>query len=236
MVRGSPRTSASASGSSTSTPTRKTMRKGTHSCMECRRRKIRCDSMPGASACFNCKSRCTPCISQSGDGARLPMRQRLGSDSLANGSSEAPTWSARSLGVPQAPDVLENSVTDQRAPFLAVLGPSGLSKSPKTEDPYTSSRRPARDRSVSYSSADDRRSSRAFSRLHEPSVPDQGGITCETVRAELPSYDSIMKVALAHRGWWVRIHKAVRGMLDDTIESFPDFVRRAYEQSAFRTG
>jgi hypothetical protein len=37
-----------------------------------------------------------------------------------------------------------------------------------------------------------------------------------------------MKVALAHKGWWVRIHRAVRGMYDDTIESFPDFVRRAY--------
>lgn len=37
-----------------------------------------------------------------------------------------------------------------------------------------------------------------------------------------------MKVALAHKGWWVRIHRAVRGMYDDTMESFPDFVRRAY--------
>ncbi|KAH8892898.1 hypothetical protein GQ53DRAFT_764006 [Thozetella sp. PMI_491] len=46
--------------------------------------------------------------------------------------------------------------------------------------------------------------------------------------SRLPSYDYIMKVALAHKGWWVRIHRAVRGIYDDTIESFPDFVRRAY--------
>uniref|UniRef100_A0A8H7TQ66 Transcription factor domain-containing protein n=1 Tax=Bionectria ochroleuca TaxID=29856 RepID=A0A8H7TQ66_BIOOC len=37
-----------------------------------------------------------------------------------------------------------------------------------------------------------------------------------------------MKVALAHKGWWVRIHIAVRGIYDDAIESFPDFVRRVY--------
>jgi hypothetical protein len=36
-------------------------------------------------------------------------------------------WAARNPGVPQPPDVLENSVTDQRAPFLAVLDPSGVS-------------------------------------------------------------------------------------------------------------
>ena len=92
-----------------------------------RRRKIRCDSMPGASVCFNCKSRRTPCVSQSGDGARLQLRRRPESDSPRNSSSEAPTWAARNPGVPQAPDVLENSVTDQRAPFLAVLGPSEVS-------------------------------------------------------------------------------------------------------------
>jgi hypothetical protein len=83
--------------------------------------------MPGALVCFNCKSRRTPCVSQSGDGARLQLRRRPESDSPRNSSSEAPTWAARNPSVPQAPDVLENSVTDRRAPFLAVLGPSGVS-------------------------------------------------------------------------------------------------------------
>lgn len=92
-----------------------------------RRRKIRCDSMPGASVCFNCKSRRTPCVSQSGDGARMPLRRRPSSDSPRNSISEASTRAARNLGVEQALDVLENSVTDQRAPFLAVLDPSGVS-------------------------------------------------------------------------------------------------------------
>ncbi|KAL7900572.1 hypothetical protein HDV64DRAFT_267614 [Trichoderma sp. TUCIM 5745] len=196
-----------------------------------RRRKIRCDSMPGDSVCFNCKSRRTPCVSQSGHGARLQLRRRPESASSSNSSSEAPTLAARNPGAPQAPDVLENSVTDQRAPFLAVLDPSGLSKSPKKDDASASSQSHlARDSSVSHSSTGDRRPSRVSSRLPELLSLGQGDSisVCETLRAGLPSYDSIMKVALAHKGWWVRIHRAVRGMYDDAIESFPDFVRRAY--------
>ncbi|CAI6101067.1 unnamed protein product [Clonostachys chloroleuca] len=179
--------------------------------------------MPGASVCFNCKSRRIPCVSQSGDGARLQLRRRPESDSPANSISESPP------GLPQAPELLENSITDQRAPFLAVLGPSGLSESSKTDDASASSRSPlARHSSTSLSSAGGRSSSRVSSRLPEPLFPDRGQSICEKLRAGIPSYDSIMKVALAHEGWWVRIHIAVRGIYDAALESFPDFVRRAY--------
>ncbi|KAH6999634.1 hypothetical protein EDB80DRAFT_119465 [Ilyonectria destructans] len=113
--------------------------------------------------------------------------------------------------------------------FSRLDEPAQLSKSPKTDDASASSRsRLARDSSMSHSSTGDRRSSRVSSRLPEPLSPGQGESICEALRAGLPSYDSIMKVALAHKGWWVRIHRAVRGTYDDTIESFPDFVRRAY--------
>lgn len=81
---------------------------------------------------------------------------------------------------------------------------------------------------MSHSSIGDRRLSCASSRLPKPFSPGQGEIICETLRAGLPPYDSIMKVALAHIGWWVRIHRAVRGIYDDAIESFPDFVKRVY--------
>jgi hypothetical protein len=101
--------------------------------------------------------------------------------------------------------------------FSRLDKPAQLSKSHKTHDA-----------SVSHSSTGDSRSSRVSSRLPKLLSPGQGESICETLRAGLPSYDSVMKVALAHQGWWVRIHRAVRGMYDDTIESFPDFVRRAY--------
>lgn len=113
--------------------------------------------------------------------------------------------------------------------FSRLNEPAQLSKSPKTDDASASSRsRLARDSSMSHSSTGDRRSSRVSSRLPEPLSPGRGESICETLRAGLPSYDSIMKVALAHKGWWVRIHRAVHGMYNGTIESFPDFVRRAY--------
>lgn len=113
--------------------------------------------------------------------------------------------------------------------FSRLDEPAQLSNSPKTDDASASSRsRLARDSSMSHSSRGDRGSSRVSSRLPEPLSPGQGEDICEILRAKLPSYDSTMKVALAHKGWWVRIHRAVRGMYDDTIESFPDFVRRAY--------
>ena len=70
--------------------------------------------MPGASVCFNCKSRRTACVSQGDDGPSLQPHRRRESDSARHSSS---------------PDVLGNSVTDQRAPFLAVLDPSGVSLS-----------------------------------------------------------------------------------------------------------
>lgn len=113
--------------------------------------------------------------------------------------------------------------------FSRLNEPSQLSKSPNTHDASASSRSHlSRDSSMSHSSTGDRRSSRVSNKLPELLSTGQGESICETLRAELPPYDSIMKVALAHKCWWVRIHRAVRGMYDDKIESFPDFVRRAY--------
>ena len=105
--------------------------------------------------------------------------------------------------------------------------PTQLSKPPETDEPSpSSSSYLARDNTASHSQSS--KSSRISRRFPEASSSGQGVSICETLRAELPSYDSIIKVALAHKDWWVRIHRAVRGMYDGTIESFPDFVRRVY--------
>ncbi|KAH9900089.1 hypothetical protein F4778DRAFT_154983 [Xylariomycetidae sp. FL2044] len=62
---------------------RRRIRKGTHSCWECRRRKIRCLLADNATVCAGCESRGTPCVSQEFDdnGPSAPDRrlaQRLG--------------------------------------------------------------------------------------------------------------------------------------------------------------
>lgn len=53
----------STSSNSESRP-RKRMRKGTHSCLECRRRKIRCVFAPDALVCNGCSSRGLKCTDQ----------------------------------------------------------------------------------------------------------------------------------------------------------------------------
>ena len=51
---------------------------------------------------------------------------------------------------------------------------------------------------------------------------------CEVLRAEMPPYDSILRIARLRTDWWVRIHQAVRCMSDEHVEPFPDFVRDHY--------
>lgn len=46
-------------------PKRRKVRKGTHTCWECKRRKVRCIfASPGDSVCIGCTKRCLPCVSQ----------------------------------------------------------------------------------------------------------------------------------------------------------------------------
>ncbi|RAH78034.1 hypothetical protein BO86DRAFT_412644 [Aspergillus japonicus CBS 114.51] len=60
------------------------VRKGTHSCWECRRRKIRCQfATPSDSVCVTCSARGTPCVSQDTveiDADRLPSEGLLQRD------------------------------------------------------------------------------------------------------------------------------------------------------------
>ncbi|CAK7207726.1 hypothetical protein SEUCBS139899_010537 [Sporothrix eucalyptigena] len=46
-------------------PKRRKVRKGTHTCWECKRRKVRCTfANPGDAVCIGCTKRCLPCVSQ----------------------------------------------------------------------------------------------------------------------------------------------------------------------------
>lgn len=67
---------ASLSSDSDSFP-RKRLRKGTHSCLECRRRKVRCVPEPNSQRCKECTSREAPCTQQelSGEKQKLSGKQ-----------------------------------------------------------------------------------------------------------------------------------------------------------------
>ena len=55
---------SSTSSSGSEKPSRKRLRKGTHSCLECRRRKVRCVFEPNNQRCRDCVSREAPCTQQ----------------------------------------------------------------------------------------------------------------------------------------------------------------------------
>lgn len=62
-----PSTADTAPGSSADSPKpkRRKVRKGTHTCWECKRRKVRCTfAQPGDAVCIGCTKRCLPCVSQ----------------------------------------------------------------------------------------------------------------------------------------------------------------------------
>ncbi|KAH7313617.1 hypothetical protein B0I35DRAFT_435552 [Stachybotrys elegans] len=122
MVRG-----ASTPSSAGASSARKAMRKGTHSCTECRRRKIRCNLMSGSSVCFNCESRGTACVSQNGGAAPMQIRRRHSVVESRAAEDETQSTARKSHAGLQDVDVLDNSTTDRRAPFISVMERSGLS-------------------------------------------------------------------------------------------------------------
>ncbi|KAB5580228.1 hypothetical protein GE09DRAFT_1167776 [Coniochaeta sp. 2T2.1] len=135
---------------------RRRVRRGTQSCWECKRRKIRCSfTVPDESVCDGCRSRGVKCTSQD-----KAVRSRLAIHLVANNSqipcisgSDSAGDVARLLGIPDGSDILCRTLVDAwptrqdidlilRAPIgTAVLFhglickpySSGLSEMPSTE-------------------------------------------------------------------------------------------------------
>ncbi|KFX92085.1 hypothetical protein V490_05575 [Pseudogymnoascus sp. VKM F-3557] len=90
---------------------RKRMRKGTQSCTECRRRKIRCSFRPGDDICSPCSSRGSHCIDQqAGDYAADHTRTEQ-PDQVSNSSRE---------------ELRDISGTDSHAPIVSILNDADL--------------------------------------------------------------------------------------------------------------
>ncbi|CAK7223443.1 hypothetical protein SBRCBS47491_005207 [Sporothrix bragantina] len=66
-------------------PKRRKVRKGTHTCWECKRRKVRCTfANPGDAVCIGCTKRCLPCVSQEfpEDQSTATVKSRLVGDRI----------------------------------------------------------------------------------------------------------------------------------------------------------
>ncbi|KAI9158033.1 Dehydrocurvularin biosynthesis regulator [Paramyrothecium foliicola] len=85
-------------------PKRRKLRKGTQSCWECKRRKIRCTfTISAGSVCDGCRSRQTNCVSQ-----EFPDVARLNKKVIGSGEAESPhsssdvtvnAWNGNGLGI-----------------------------------------------------------------------------------------------------------------------------------------
>ncbi|KAG2412311.1 hypothetical protein HFD88_009868 [Aspergillus terreus] len=80
---------------------RRKVRKGTHSCWECKRRKMKCifDPRIASASCIGCRRRGSPCISQEfpEDLADVPMRVEtsISDGTPSDGRARAPMPSER---------------------------------------------------------------------------------------------------------------------------------------------
>ncbi|PTU20821.1 hypothetical protein P175DRAFT_0234338 [Aspergillus ochraceoroseus IBT 24754] len=93
-------------------PRRKRVRKGTRSCWECKRRKIKCIPSPDVSICAGCRERNTPCVRQeyvddpaahSADDSALARRVARVESLLETSSGQyhpGPSWGSESSWIP----------------------------------------------------------------------------------------------------------------------------------------
>ncbi|KAI1629981.1 putative Zn(II)2Cys6 transcription factor [Exophiala viscosa] len=78
-------------------PKRRRVRKGTHSCWECKRRKVRCNFASAADTiCITCRRRGTKCVSQ-----ELPEEQHVdAADRIERGAEETPSRTTHTRAPP----------------------------------------------------------------------------------------------------------------------------------------
>ncbi|KAI5460190.1 hypothetical protein BGZ63DRAFT_389673 [Mariannaea sp. PMI_226] len=115
-------------GQNTPEPKRRKIRKGTQSCWECKRRKVRCRFVAGSddTACANCIRRGTACVSQEHE--EQPLALTTTGDSSNNKQIEA------RLG---RVEQLIESIVDTRATTLTLTEGAGR-QSRLTESPFSS--------------------------------------------------------------------------------------------------
>jgi len=132
---------------------RKNMRKGTHSCYECRRRKVRCIFAKDSAACEGCTARGKRCTEQSREllqdaalETRESLRERVARlEAIIKASSSARRTPGHSEHVSQSPQTNEissesstTSIANTSTPSSLLLNNTSISiagDSPQSVDP-----------------------------------------------------------------------------------------------------
>ncbi|RMJ15705.1 hypothetical protein BHE90_006281 [Fusarium euwallaceae] len=198
---------------------RKRMRKGTRSCTECRRRKIRCIFPPSSSVCSHCSVRGSPCIDQN-EGpdatenvsptrprASTPSstsRRRTRVQSLPRISSRQGDLTARHTLVPDEETSDIETPSDHPPPLVAVLD--------DTHD--TTSMLSTRGTRINNAAA------------HKAKI-------CGTLRSALPSYDEITVTLTKNGSWWDSFRQKTRAISQsEPLEPLLSFAAHAYTSTS----
>ncbi|TAQ87966.1 hypothetical protein B7494_g3724 [Chlorociboria aeruginascens] len=196
---------------------RKKMRKGTQSCAECRRRKIRCNYTAGSSVCSSCVARGSLCVGQQVEALatdeRISLRDRVtklerllvAQERVANGGLRLAGTGPDSGSSTAHED--EDSSGDieilggsqgvhNTPPFVELMGDAEITWSGSQGSDARSKERIARCSNEQYVEIP----SPSLSRLGSPSR--KSAAICSTLRACLPSYNILIACLSLNHAWW----------------------------------
>ncbi|KAH6682715.1 hypothetical protein B0J14DRAFT_467830 [Halenospora varia] len=191
---------------------RRKMRKGTESCTECRRRKIRCTFPLGNSAiCSPCSSRGSRCVDQRAEDAataeqeRTTLRDRVSRlEDLLKGVVQGGAGQASNQLLTSQAFVTGNSPNsedlqsdaDYRAPFITAL-----------DEAEVSQRVPADSSQM---------------------VQQRALEVCKTLRSSLPKFDLMIQQLTKHGSWWSAFCFKTRDSSRIPTQALTDFAKQAY--------
>uniref|UniRef100_A0A8H7NJ60 Zn(2)-C6 fungal-type domain-containing protein n=1 Tax=Bionectria ochroleuca TaxID=29856 RepID=A0A8H7NJ60_BIOOC len=197
----------SGAGADASTPVRKRrLRKGTHSCTECRRRKLRCNRSSMDRPCSPCLSRGSQCIDQrdetldNGGSSRIPLITfaTLPGECVGNVDDLFTHITGEGSGFP--------GEADSRAPFVSMLNAA----------------QPAASASLS------------GVQTNEPQHTKRERIRiqrCTSLSKLMPEYSKLMSVLMANGGWWSSFRQKTRVLSQSTYVELQQFASDAYQSN-----
>ncbi|KAH6975669.1 hypothetical protein EDB80DRAFT_740459, partial [Ilyonectria destructans] len=211
------------------TRARRPMRKGTHSCTECRRRKIRCTFASNASVCSPCSARGSSCLNQRREPFLHPpssVAPRQGSA----GSSELfldPAFSDK----PDHPSDFDILVNDDsyQPPLVSMIADNEI-WSTASETERMSATRPQALGDKSTSNTVPEYGSPQCSSTSQLSQ-DKAKRVCATLRSALPSYDSFMSTLSEYGSWWASFRFKTHLNSKEPAEELAVFAARNYTSS-----
>ncbi|KAH6898037.1 hypothetical protein B0T10DRAFT_543083 [Thelonectria olida] len=208
---------------------RRKMRKGTHSCIECRRRKIRCKFQTGnTSQCLPCTARGSPCVDQ-----RDVLVNRQNQDNLRERVSriesilqnqpkldlQEPGFNFQHLKIVPQQDhtggLDEPREADKRAPFVSMLNEAeGNLQGAADEEPAT---HPPQGSPF---------------RQHRTPHAERSSQICTTLRSALPDYGVLMSTLSTNGGWWSSFRHKTHAICQGPLEGLAAFAAHAYTSEA----